>query len=346
MTRDASADDRRGLRIAFAVDGVPSEAALTLAAQLGLGSVLVWEPRLASTQRNSRGRLDGREPAPAWEYMELVRLRTRCEDFGLRLEAIENTPVSRYDRAMLGLPGRDEQIEAYQETIRNLGRAGIPILGFHWMPNGVWRTSFETRGRAGAIVSSFDADQVLDAPLSHGREYSEEELWDCFLYFLTAVVPVAEEAGVRLALHPDDPPVPKLGGIPRLFRSPEAFERAVELVPSPAFGLNFCMGTWSEMGVDVVAALRSFLERDRVVYVHFRDVQGVVPSFQECFLGEGNVDLVDFVSALVEHDFDGFMIDDHVPRMIGEGPGHARLARAHATGYMQGLLAAAKGSAV
>lgn len=332
MRLEIEHDKRRpGPRVAFAVGGIPTEDALTFARQLGLGGVLVWEPNLPTTGRGSR--------TPVWEYMDLVHLRARCEDFGLRLEAIENTPMSRYDRAMLGLPGRDEQIEAYQETIRNLGRAGIPILGFHWMPNGVWRTSFETRGRGGAVVSSYDGDYVRDAPLTHGREYSEEELWECFLYFMRAVVPVAEEAGIRLALHPDDPPVPSLGGIPRLFRSREAFERALELVPSPAFGLNFCMGTWSEMGVDVVAALRSFLARDRVVYVHFRDVQGVVPRFQECFLGEGNVDLVDFVSALVEHDFNGFMIDDHVPRMIGEGPGQqARLARAHATGYMQGLL--------
>jgi len=325
----------RGVRVAYATDGEPTPEQLQFATQLGLSGILVWEPRLPGERW--------------WSYHDLLHLRTRCEDAGLRLEAIENTPLAWYDRAMLGLPGRDEQIEAYQETVRNMGRAGIPVLGFHWMPNSVWRTSFTTRGRGDAVVSSFDAALTANAPLTHGRVFTEDDLWETFRVFTDAVVPVAEEAGVRLALHPDDPPVEALGGIPRLFRGFDGFRRAIEIVDSPAFGLNFCMGTWSEMGGDVLEPLRYFLERDRVVYVHFRDVRGAVPRFQECFLGEGNVDLVAFVRTLREYGFDGFMIDDHVPLMVGEVPVRetgaqpTRLARAHATGYMQGLLAAVQG---
>jgi mannonate dehydratase len=262
----------------------------------------------------------------------------------LRLEALENTPISFYDQAMLGLPRRDEQIEHYQATIRNMGQAGIPTLGYHWMPNSVWRTSREAPGRGGALCTAFDMELARDAPLSHGRVYTEAEMWDTYTYFMKAVVPVAEEAGVTLALHPDDPPVESLGGVARLFRNFAGFKRAMELVPSPNSGLDFCMGCWSEMGPGVLEAIRYFGERKKIVYVHFRDVQGYVPRFQECFLGEGNVDVVAAMRMLREVGFTGFMIDDHVPHMVDDTPwGHR--GRALSSGYMMGLLAAVEAAA-
>jgi mannonate dehydratase len=151
------------------------------------------------------------------------------------------------------------------------------------------------------------------------------------------VLPVAEAAGVTLALHPDDPPVPMLGGIARLFGSFEGFRRAVETFDSPQHGLDFCMGCWSEMGPGAIEAIRYFGARGKIVYVHFRDVQGHVPVFQECFLGEGNVDVVAAMRALKQVDFRGFIIDDHVPQLIDDtGWGHR--GRAHATGYIMGLV--------
>lgn len=111
--------------------------------------------------------------AVRWEYDDLARLRERVESYGLRLEPLENTPIRFSDRAMLGLPGRDEQISAYQQTIRNLGRAGIPVLGYHFMPNGVWRTSRRAPGRGGAICTAFDLQAGRDVPLSHGRIFGD-----------------------------------------------------------------------------------------------------------------------------------------------------------------------------
>ena len=208
-----------------------------------------------------------------------MHLRTRCEAYGLRLESIENVPNHFYQEAMLGLPGRDEQIANYQTTIRHMGEAGIPILGYHWMPNGVWRTSRHTLGRGGARVTSFDLTPAARAPLSDGREFSEDEMWGNYEHFMHAVLPVAEQAGVKLALHPDDPPVESLGGVARIMRSFDGFKRALEVAESPNHGLDFCMGCWSEMGRDVLGPLRYFASRGKVFYVHFRDVQGRVRSF-------------------------------------------------------------------
>ncbi len=322
------------MRVAIGQFSELSHERLTFASQLGASGVLLNTPVLPGTER--------------WEAADLLWLRKRCEGHGLRLEAIENTPVSFYDKAMLGLPGRDEQIENYQATIRNLGQAGIPLLGYHWMPNGVWRTSNTTVGRGGALVTSFDLSRAADHPLvygvkehplTEGRTFTADEMWQNYTYFMNAVVPVAEEAGVKLALHPDDPPVPMLGGVARIFGSFEGFKRAMETAPSPNSGLDFCMGCWSEMGPNVIDAIRYFGERGKIFYVHFRDVQGTVPVFQECFLGEGNVDVVAAMRALKEVNFTGFIIDDHVPHMVDDTVwGHR--GRAHATGYIMGLLEA------
>jgi len=315
------------MRVAVGQVNELTDELLAFAGQMGVGGVQLNTPRLPGTAR--------------WEVADLVALRQRAEDAGLRLEALENTPVGFYHQAMLGLPGRDEQIEHYQATIRNMGQAGIPILGYHWMPNGVWRTSSSAPGRGGALCTAFDLVLAEDAPLSHGRVYTHDEMWANYAYFMRAVVPVAEEAGVTLALHPDDPPVASLGGVARLFGSFDGFRRGLEIVPSPNSALDFCMGCWSEMGPGVLEALRYFGPQDKLAYVHFRDVQGTVPRFQECFLGEGNVDVVAAMRVLKEVGFHGFLLDDHVPAMVNDTPwGHR--GRALATGYIMGLLEAVR----
>jgi mannonate dehydratase len=326
------------MRIAIGQFNEPSHERLTFAKQLGVSGVLLNTPRLPGEHR--------------WEYDDLARLREHVESYGLRLEALENTPVRFYGDAMLGGPERDRQIEHYQATIRNMGRAGIPILGYHWMPNAVWRitrddrlggTSRFTYGRGGARVTAFDMALAKDAPLTHGRVYPAEELWANYVRFIKAVIPAAEEAGVRLALHPDDPPVPVLGGVARIFSSFEGFKRGSEVVDSPNWGLDFCMGCWSEMGGNdnVLTGIRYFGPRRKIFYGHFRDVQGTAERFAECFLGEGNVDLVAAMRAFKEVGFTGFLIDDHVPHMVDDSEwGHR--GRAYATGYMLALLRAVR----
>lgn len=310
---------------------------LTFARQLGVGGVQLNTPVLPTD-------------AGYWQLDDLRWMKDRAEGYGLRLEALENVPIQFLDKAMLGLPGRDEQIENYQKTIRNMGAAGIPILGYNWMPNGVWRTSRTAPGRGGAWVTAFHADRVrTQDDLVHGahtlealegRTISEAEMWENYRYFTRAVLPVAEEAGVRLALHPDDPPLPSLGGVARLFYHFEGFRRAMEdVAPSPYHGLDFCLGCFSEMCENLLETVRYFGARGKLFYVHFRDVKGCADSFEECFLGEGNYDPVQVMRTLKEVGFTGFILDDHVPHLIDDSQwGHR--GRAHETGFIKGLLEA------
>ena len=302
---------------------------IAFALQCGVQDVLLNTPLLPGDQR--------------WEFKDLLRLRMRAEERGLRVICLENVPVRFYDQIMLGAEGRERQLEHMQETVRNMGRAGIPVLGYHWMPNSVWRTGGDTPVRGGATSNSFDMALAQSAPLSHGRVYDEEELWANYDWYLEQMLPVCEEYQVRMALHPDDPPVPMLGGVARLFRNFENFKRAMHVHDSPMHGLDFCHGCWSEMrgGAGVMDAIDYFGSRGKIFYVHLRDVRGTAEHFTECFINEGNGNPFAAVRRLKALGFNGFIIDDHVPRMVNDSPwGHR--GRAFATGYITALLDAAQ----
>lgn len=290
-----------------------------------------------------------------WGFQNLVQLRNRIEDAGLRLNAIENVPYSFYDEVMLGGPRQDEQLEHLKNTVRNVGRAGIPYLGYNWMPNGVWRSSTTKRIRGGAETSAVDLAEFRDSPQSHDREYTEAELWENYERFLRAVLPVAEEAGVTLALHPDDPPTSSIGGIPRLFRNRENFQRAMELVPSDNHGLQFCLGNWSAMGEDIEEVIAHFGARDEIEYVHFQTISGPLPAFNEVFIDQGGYyDPFEIITALGDAGFSGMMIPGHVPKLEGDGQhlehddrssldvegvgGWKERGRAFTTGYLRAFI--------
>jgi mannonate dehydratase len=288
-----------------------------------------------------------------WEYEDLALLVAKAEQAQLRLIAIENVPLEFCNRIMLGEEGRDKQLENMVYTIRNVARAGIPILGYAFMPAGVWRTAGDTPVRGGAQATSFRLKTAQSVKPGDGgsysiwsgspveREYSEQEIWENYCWYLERILPVCEEVGLRLALHPDDPPVPTLGGVGRVFRNFANFRRAMETFDSPMHGLDFCHGCWSEMraGEGVIEAIRFFGERGKIFYVHFRDVQGPVEDFTECFLGNGNCDPVETMRTLKEVGFRGFILPDHVPRMVGDGQWCHR-GRAWTVGYIQALIAA------
>ena len=312
------------MRVALGQFNELTDEMLIYIKQLGANDFLMNTPRLPGEHR--------------WEYEDLKALVDKSTQHGVRLMALENVPVHYYEKAMLGLQGRDEQIAHMCATIRNMGKAGIPILGYHWMPNKVWRTPNPATLRGGAKGTRFNLDEHKDAPLTHEREYDADEMWENYAYYLERILPVAEEAGVTLALHPDDPPVETLGGVARIFRNFDCFKRAMDAFDSPNHGLDFCMGCWSEMGPDgVIPAIRHFGGRERLVYIHMRDVQGQVPCFNECFIDEGNLNVFEVVQALKEVNFTGFIIDDHVPHMIDDTPwGHR--GRAYAIGYIRALI--------
>ena len=338
----------QGIRIAVGQFNELTEEKLRFAAQIGVGGIQLNTPKLPGDSR--------------WEEADLRALVETTQAHGLELEAIENVPVHFYDKAMLGLPGRDEQIENYCATVRAVGAAGIPVLGYHFMPNSVWRTARMAPGRGGAGCTQFDMAVVEKLsgrealsqflPTSLGRQEAmplregddvidAEQMWANYAYFIKAVLPVAERAGVKLALHPDDPPVPMLGGVARLFWEPAGFKRAWEIsAQSLAWGLDLCLGCCSEMtggALSVREMIEFFGPKGRIFYVHFRDVKGTVPNFTECFIGEGNFDPAEAMSLLRHNGFTGFLLDDHVPHMDGDTEWNHR-GRAHAIGYMQGLL--------
>lgn len=299
---------------------------LAYALQLGVTHAIVEGPRLGD-----RGVL---------EFLDLLRLRKRIESCGLEVAGIENLPVDHWDKILHGTPGRDEQIEKICETLENMGRAGFPILGYYFSIAGVWghwRSYDSGGGRGGAGVKSFDYDLVKDAPSVPTGPVSVEEMWSRLLYFLERVIPVAERSGVKLAAHPDDPPAEELRGAARILTSHEAMKRLVEAIPSPSNGLEFCQGTIAEMGPDrAIEAIRTFGGQKKIFYVHFRNVRGRFPKFDEVFIDEGDVDMFEAMRAYREVGFDGVMTPDHTPRVVGDTPFRHR-GMACALGYMKAL---------
>lgn len=303
-------------------------------------------------------------PGTSWDRDALVGLVRRCREDGLQVDGLENVPLEWFWAIQQGAPERDEQIEAYCTTIRNLGAAGVGVLGYNFLPTYVWRTQMSAAGRGGARVTSFDLDDAIrdgNAASSHrlsarplATPIDADALRSHHAYFLDAVLGVAEEAGVVLALHPDDPPVEHpLGGAARIFRTPEALIDLAAEVDSPAWGLNLCVGTVSEMGGEaaVLQVVDALAPTGQIASVHFRDVQGTVPSFTECFLGEGNINPARVLRRLHHGGFTGFVIDDHVPALDADPDtwgdistaAYCSRGRAHAIGYLQGVLNAIAG---
>lgn len=314
------------MRAGFGQFSQPSREFLRFSAQFGAKDVLLNSADLPGT--------GGR-----WQLQDLVKLRLTIEQYGLRLSALENVPISFYDHIMLGGPRRDEQIENMIFTIRNIARAGIPIFGYHWMPSMVWRTT-PVSIRCGAVATAFDYQEAKQLPFTHGREYTEEEMWENLEYWIRIITPEAETAGIRLGIHPCDPPVETLGGIPQLLRSFESYKRLTQIHPSDSNCIEFCQGTFSEMeGEDIYEMIRYFGKQGKILYVHFRNVSGQVPKFHEEFINTGYVDMYKAMKIYHEVGFNGFFIDDHVPQTFEDTEwGHR--GRAFANGYIQAMIEA------
>lgn len=304
---------------------------LRLAVQLGCTDVIGHGPRLGPESE-------------VWEYADLVKMKRSCEEFGLRLEVFEASP--RSDKIMLGLPDRGEQLENYCKSLDNLGAAGIKVIqAAHGAPVGGWSIgSVEAPTRGGATSRVFDWDRIKDAPPSEYGVYTEDQVWENFTYFLKGVVPTAEDAGVKLAFHPSDPPMSPIRGYPRILRSIEAYDRMMEICPSENVGLTFCQGCFAEMGVDVPSAIRHFGRNRRIFFAHFRNVKGSIPRFQEVFHDdpEGLADMFQAMKAYYEVGFEGPMRPDHAPMMEGDQRwdghlGYYVLGKVLALGYMKGL---------
>lgn len=315
------------VRLGFRV-GWHEDRKWRLARQLGLDTAMTppWY------HRNESG------PQP-WSFMPLLHAQQRFADFGFELLVVSPPPM---DEIRLGTAEKEREYDDMFELIETMGALKIPVLCYNF--NAVLhatRTSVTTRGRGGALVTSYDDALMKDAPLTHVGRVDDELLWDNLQEFLERTVPVAESNGVRLALHPDDPPIPRLRGIARIIRSVDALKRVVELVPSPSNGLTFCQGTMATMGADIPAAIRYFGSRKLIHFVHFRDVRGIATKFEETFHDEGKTDMYQALRAYAEVGFDGPMRPDHAPVMDGEDnsdPMYMDLGRLYAIGYIKGMI--------
>ncbi|MCU0520814.1 MAG: mannonate dehydratase [Anaerolineae bacterium] len=293
-------------------------------------------------------------PADPRGYLALDDLREAREEFaahGLAFDVIENLPTPHYYKAMFGLPGRDEQIDAVRTTLHNMGRAGISVLQYQWMLLGGLRTEYCPVGRGGARVSRFDWEVARRSPIAAldwrpgpdglihtpDRELTTDQVWGNLTYFLKGVVPAAEEAGVKLAAHPDDAPIPSFMGVARILSSLEGLQRLIDSVPSPCNGLGFCQGTVASMaGVDMIEAIHRFGRQGKIFFAHFRNPRGQVPVFEEVFPDEGDTDLVAAVRAYRDVGFDGVIRVDHAPAVVGDT--HSERTFAYQVGYFKGLV--------
>ncbi len=290
-----------------------------------------------------------------WTVEELVDLRRAIEAQGLELGAIENFDVGHWHDVLLDGPRRDEQLAGLQELIRNVGEAGIPVLGYNFSLAAVWGHTTGTFARGDAETVRFDRAQTppeteiprgmvwnmiydIDAPAGETLgEVSEDEMWDRIAEFLRAVVPVAEEAGVKLAIHPDDPPLPRLRGTARISTDPDRLQRILDIAPSPSNTLEFCQGTIAEMpGVDVYETIERFAGAGKIGYVHFRNVRGHVPDYTEVFIDEGDVDMLKALRTYVNCGYSGVIVPDHTPQTSCAAPWHAGMA--YALGYIRAGL--------
>lgn len=282
-----------------------------------------------------------------WEYEAVAAVKAAWEKNGLQWKVLEGTPP--LDKVKLGLDGRDQEIDNFITLMRNLKRVGVDIICYNWMPVINWtRTDSARQGRGGALVTAFNYEEAAKMPLTEYGEVSEERMWKNLEYFLKAVVPEAEKNGIKLALHPDDPPVPKIRGIARIMRTADAFKKLIELVPSPNNGLTLCQGTFATMGEDIPSVIRYFGERKKIFFVHFRDIRGDKYNFEETFHDEGKTDMFGAMKTYFEVGFNGPMRPDHVPTVAGdsnEHPGYSELGTLFAIGYIKGLIEGVQRSA-
>ena len=288
------------------------------------------------------------DPKKLWSVAELSALRKNIEDAGLILAAIENLDPAHWHDILLDGPLRPQQVENVKTMVRRLGEAGIPVLGYNFSLAGVCGRVSAAVGRGGAVTLGMNGpaddvpvpngivwNMIYDAHAAPGSlpSITHEELWRRLERFLEEIIPVAEQSGVQLAAHPDDPPMPTMRRQPRLVYQPHMYQRLIDLAPSPSNALELCVGTIAEMSEgDVYEAVDCYSRQGKIAYLHLRNVTGKGPYYRETFIDEGDVDVIRILSILHTNNFDGVIIPDHTPLMNCAAPWHAGMA--HTLGFL------------
>ena len=319
------------------------------ARQAGATHVVAHLPGFA--RREGRGL----PPERIWTYEELDQLKRAMNAEGLEFDAIENFEVEHWYDVLLDGPRRDVQMEGLKALLGAMGELNIRVMGYNFSYANVWGRVTANRARGGAKSSAYVQELAPeeteipngsvwntvydpDAPAGTIGTVTEETVWERVQRFLEELVPVAEEAGVRLAMHPADPPLPTLRGTARLVYRPEHYQRLLDLVPSHYNAAEFCQGTIAEMDgdMDVYEAIETYTAQGKIAYVHLRNVKGKVPEYHETFIDEGDVDMVRALRLYHDNGFDGVLIPDHTPEMTCAAPWHAGMA--YALGWMRAVI--------
>ena len=323
---------------------------LAFAKQLGVSHIMVHIPTPEMLPSSKDG---------IWSCQDLLALRTHVEGFGLQLEAIENFQPAHWYKILLDRPDKAAQMENIKTIIRNMGKAGIPIMGYNFSIAAVAGRKNLPKARGGAVSPVFNVADMedFDTPIPHGYAWGAQveenpppgdigevtlaDMWARYDYFLDEILPVAEEAGVKMAIHPDDPPMQSMRRVSRIMVTTERYDESFQKHPSPANMVEFCQGTFAEMpyGDDYVYdAIDHFTAMNKIAYVHFRNVRGKLPTYYEEFIDTGDVDMLRAMKIYKKNNYTGMIIPDHVPQMrVGE-PWAAGVA--YAIGYMRALCKA------
>jgi len=313
--------------------GGPDEETMRRVRQLGVEFVLSEGPRIP------------------WGEGQIRALMDRLKAGGLTLG---NLMIGGFPNTLYGRPGRDEEIDKVCQSIRAAGRAGLPVVEYNFYAHRLVEGYYEVKGRAGAGLTAFDYKRVKDLPpLPAEGAHTLDEMWSNVTYFLKAVVPVAEESGVRLALHPNDPPAPVSRGSGQIMGTLAGWKRLVDIVPSKSNGITFDCGVTKELGEDPVEVCRYFGDRDCINHVHFRNVRVEVPreKYTEVFLDEGQVDMFAVMKELVRQRYPRMVFPEH-PRGLdadrdvpgfrsGYPGGGGYTGYAYNVGYTRAMLQAA-----
>ena len=342
-----------------------TDANFAFARQLGATHLVVHlvdyfpeeDPRISSGGKDGWGHAGN---TAVWSLDSLKDMVASIRAHGLDIAAIENFDPTQWSDILLDGPDKRVQIDALKRLIEDIGRAGIPCIGYNFSPGGVWGWQQGRFARGGSVSVGFDATAIdPDEPMPDGMvwnmryrarrgdsvvgEIDADEMWRRLDWFLSELIPVAEASGVALAIHPEDPPVPSLRGIARILNPPENVLKLMTRFASPAHKVELCLGTVQEMAegqLDAYQLLDRLLERDQVGYIHLRNVRGKVPHYREVFIDEGDLDVPRVIDMLHRRGYQGVVVPDHTPALDCHAGWHAGMA--YAIGYIRALAQAAE----
>lgn len=310
----------------------------TLARQVGVRYVIT----------KAMPELSGKKAPYHLEALQSIQLAFReagFELYGLEGDQFDMAPIK------LGLPGRDALIEKYKQMIRNMGQLGIHLLCYNFMAvTGWYRSKTDVQERGGALTSEFNFQAMKNDLVDEELRISEEKLWDNLFYFLDAVMPVAEACGVKMALHPDDPPISPFRGVGRILTSAAAYEKILAHYPGPCNGIAFCQATFKTMDEDLKAISKKWIKENKIFFIHLRDIAGDVNCFRETFIDNGPTPMAEMIKHYHDCGFDGIIRSDHAPAMYGEthqtfeggiSAGYDMLGHLFAVGYIKGICESA-----